>query len=264
MARLEGKAAIITGAARGTGRATAAMFVREGARVLLADVLDEPGAEVARELGPTALFQHLDVTDEGDWRRAVALCRERFGSVDILVNNAGVLLIKSIEDTEPDEFQRVTAINQTGTFLGIRSVIEPMKAAGGGSIVNVASIDGLRGRNGLVAYIASKWAVRGITRVAALELGRYGIRVNDVCPEAGSAEMVKPFVPEGVDMEAVMATQQPYLSTQKARTIAERIDDVARMILFLASDESASCTGGDFVVDGGNSAGRVVRGLPGS
>jgi 3alpha(or 20beta)-hydroxysteroid dehydrogenase len=124
-------------------------------------------------------------------------------------------------------------------------------------------VDGIGGKNGVVAYASSKWAVRGITRVAAIELGKYGIRVNAVCPEAGSIDMIAPYVPDGVDMEKVLAKAQPLLSTQQGRSVSERIGDVARMVLFLASDESASCTGGDFPVDGGNTAGTRVPGAPG-
>ena len=198
MGRLDGKVAIITGAARGTGALTARLFAKEGARVVLADVLDEPGAAVARAIGANAHFIHLDVTTEPHWERAVEETALRFGRLDVLVNNAAVLHMSAIADTTPEAFLRVVQVNQLGTFLGIKSVIEPMKAAGGGSIVNVASVDGLRGQNGIVAYASSKWAVRGITRVAALELGRFGIRVNTVCPEAGSAEMVQPYMPPGV------------------------------------------------------------------
>jgi 3alpha(or 20beta)-hydroxysteroid dehydrogenase len=262
--KLDGKATIVTGAARGTGEATARLFAQEGARVLLADVLDEAGEAVAKELGEAALYQHLDVARAEDWRRGVECCEEHFGAVDVLVNNAAVLLIKAIEHTGLGEFQRVVSINQTGTFLGIRSVIEPMRRAGGGSIVNISSIDGLRAQNGLVAYCASKWAVRGMTRVAALELGKHGIRVNAVCPEAGSPHMVAPYLPEGVDVERVMAHQMPVLAPQKQRSIADRVGDVARMVVFLASDESASCTGADFAVDAGNSAGRLLKVIPGS
>lgn len=264
MGRLDGKVALVTGAARGTGEATARLFAAEGALVWLTDVLDAAGEAVAKQIGAAAGYQRLDVASEADWRDAVAGCTERFGSLDVLVNNAAVLLMKSIEETTPEDFQRVVSINQTGSFLGMRAVVAPMRRAGGGSIVNVASIDGLRGQNGLIAYVASKWAVRGMTRVAALELGRYGIRVNAVCPEAGSPHMIAPYLPDNVDLEQVMAAQMPVLATQAQRSIAQRIDDVARLNLFLASDESASCSGADFVVDGGNLAGRRRRGLPGS
>jgi len=262
MGRLDGKTALITGSARGTGAATARIFAAEGAQVVVSDVLDERGEALARELGDAALYQHLDVSSEADWARALEATLGRFGSLDVLVNNAAVLLMKALPETELAEFEHVIAVNQAGTFLGMKAAVEPMKGAGGGSIVNVASIDGVRTQNGLVAYCASKWAVRGMTRVAALELGRYGIRVNTVCPEAGGPEMVAPYLPDGVDLEQVMAHQMPALASQKSRSIAERVDDVARTILFLASDDAASCTGSDFVVDGGNTAGLLRRAMP--
>jgi 3alpha(or 20beta)-hydroxysteroid dehydrogenase len=261
--RLDGRTAIVTGAARGTGEATARLFAREGAHVVVTDVLDERGAAVAKELGEAACFQLLDVTSEDDWARAVDCALGRFGSLDVLVNNAGVLLMASIQDTSLEDFQRVVGVNQTGPFLGIRAVAPAMQRAGRGSIVNICSIDGLRAQNGLAAYASSKWAVRGLTRVAALELGRWGIRVNAVCPEAGGPEMVAPYMPPGLDLERVMAQQQPVLATQKQRTIAERVEDIARLVLFLACDESASCTGADFTIDGGNMAGKIIPGLTG-
>ncbi|MDJ0867056.1 MAG: SDR family oxidoreductase [Myxococcota bacterium] len=264
MGRLEGKVALVTGAARGTGAATARRFAREGARVVLGDVLEEQGSAVAEEIGAAARFLPLDVASEDDWQRAVADTTAAHGGLDVLVNNAAVLHLATIEDTSADEFLRVVRVNQLGTFLGIQSVIEPMRAAGGGSIVNVSSVDGLRGQNGVSAYASTKWAVRGLTRVAALELGRHGIRVNAVCPEVGSQHMVQPYMPVGVDAARVIPHMQPYLATQKQRSIEALIDDVVNMVLFLASDESASCTGADYPVEGGNTAGRVVRGAPGA
>ena len=264
MGALDGKVAIVTGAARGTGEATARLFVSEGARVVLGDVLDEAGEAVAKDLGEPARYRHLDVTSEEDWQRAVDLATETFGGLDVLVNNAAVLLMQALVDTSLEDFERVVRVNQTGTFLGMRAAAGPMQARGGGSIVNISSIDGRTTKNGLVAYASSKWAVRGMTRVAALELGRHGIRVNAVCPEAGSTHMIAPYVPEGVDIEKAMERSQPYLSTQRGRGVRERIDDVARMVVFLASDGSASCTGADFTVDGGDTAGKVIRGTPGS
>ena len=263
MTRLAGKVAIVTGAARGTGEVVARRFVREGAKVVIADVLDAPGGAVARDLGADALYRHLDVSDEGDWSRGVAETLQRFGRIDILVNNAAVLHMASIAETTAEDFLRVVRVNQLGTFLGIQSVSEAMKAAGGGSIVNVSSVDGLRGQNGVVAYASTKWAVRGITRVAALELGRFGIRVNAVCPEAGSPHMVAPYMPPGVDAEQVLPHMQPALAYQRKRPLAELLDDVANVILFLASDESRSCTGSDFPCEGGNTAGRIVKGAAG-
>lgn len=264
MGRLDGKVAIVTGAARGTGESTARLFVEEGARVLIGDVLDDVGSDVARDLGASAAFEHLDVTSEAQWRGAVDATIRHFDRVDVLVNNAAVLLMAAIEDTSLEDFERVVRVNQTGTFLGIKSVAPVMKAAEAGSIVNIASIDGQTAKNGLVAYASSKWAVRGITRVAALELGKFGIRVNAVCPEAGSTAMIAPYVPEGVDLEKAMSYSQPHLVTQRRRSSAEKIRDVAKLVAYLASDDSASCTGADFTVDGGNLAGSVVRGTPGS
>ena len=262
--KLDGKVALVTGSARGTGEATARLFVDEGARVAIADLLEERGRAVAKELGDAAIFVPLDVGSESAWESAVSAVLERFARLDVLVNNAAVLHIAALEDTTLEAYERVVRVNQTGTFLGMRTVIEAMRQAGRGSIVNISSIDGRRGQNGLIAYASSKWAVCGMTRVAAIELGRFGIRVNAVCPEVGGGEMIAPYVPEGVDVEKVVPLGQPRLSTQKERTLSDLIGDVARMVLFLASDESASCTGAEFPVDGGNSAGYHRRGMPGA
>ncbi len=262
--RLAGKVALVTGAARGTGEATARIFAAEGAKVVLGDLLDDLGESVAKEIGDAARYVHLDVTSEADWERAVETTVGHFGGLDVLVNNAGILKLIAIEETSVEEFERMVRVNQLGPFLGMRAVVEPMKAAGRGSIVNISSIDGHMGMNGTIAYASTKFALRGMTRVAALELGRHGIRVNAVCPEAGGMDMVKPYMPEGVDLEVADAFSHRRLATQKSRSSADRRDDIARMVLFLASDESASCTGADFYVDSGNSAGRIVKGMPGS
>jgi len=264
MGRLAGKVAIVTGASRGTGAVTARLFAEEGARVVLADVLDDLGRALADDLGDAGHFEHLDVTRPDEWARCVAAAESQLGPVDVLVNNAGVLLMRSIEETSAEDFERLFRVNQLGPFLGIQAVTPGMKARRAGSIVNISSVDGTQAKNGLSAYSATKWALRGITRVAALELGRFGVRVNAVCPEAGSGDMVRPYLPEGVDPELALAHGQPNLATQKERRIAERLRDVAEMVLFLASDASASCTGADFLVDGGVRAGHVVKGLPGA
>ncbi len=264
MARLEGKVAMVTGAGRGTGEATARLFVQEGARVVLADIREDAVEGVAKNLGDAAMALALDVGSESSWKVGVARVVERFGRVDVLVNNAGLLHMAALVDTQVADFERLMRVNQLGPFLGIRTVAPVMKERMSGSIVNVASIDGMRAQTGIVAYVSTKWALRGITRSAALELGRHGIRVNAVCPEAGSPDMVQPYMPEGVDAAAVLPHMQPHLRTQKDRSQADLVGDVAKMILFLASDESASCTGADFLVDGGNLAGRVVKGTPGS
>jgi 3alpha(or 20beta)-hydroxysteroid dehydrogenase len=258
MGTMDGKLAIVTGAARGTGERTARRLAAEGARVVLADVQDALGSAVAKEIGSAARYAHLDVTSEAGWAELTRDTLRSEGRIDALVNNAAVLLMKPLEQTTLEEYERVVRVNQIGPFLGMRAVARPMCEAGRGSIVNVSSIDGMTTKSGLVAYSASKWALRGMTRVAAVELGRYGVRVNAVCPEAGSPEMFRPYLPPGVDPEVAASFQQRILKTQMKRSLTEKMDDVARMIVFLASDESGSCTGADFLVDGGNLAGTRI------
>jgi 3alpha(or 20beta)-hydroxysteroid dehydrogenase len=246
MDRLAGKVALISGAARGQGAAEARLFAAEGARVLLGDLLDAPGAALAAELGTSAAYLHLDVTREDDWRRAVETARRRFGRLDVLVNNAGVLRPGTIETLPLADFEAVVRVNQIGCFLGMQAAIPALRESGGGSIVNVSSIAGMRGRPGLVAYVASKWAIRGMTKTAALELGRDGIRVNAILPGAIDTPMIG-----GPDFSAVDR------ATHFAKLPVARIGepaDVARLALFLASDESAYCTGAEFVIDGGATA----------
>jgi len=264
MARLEGKVAIVTGAARGTGEATARLFVEQGAKVLIADIQGELGESVAEDIGNGAAYFPLDVTSEDDWGRAIEAARERFGEVDILVNNAGILHMSAIGDTRVEDFERVVAVNQKGVFLGMKSVTESMARAGGGAIVNVSSVDGKKGGTGLIAYASSKWAVRGMSRVAALELGKFGIRVNSVCPEGGSPAMIAPYMPPGIDIEKISKHQHRILSYQRDRSIEDRIRDISNAILFLASDESLSITGTEILIDSGNAAGRIMKGTPGS
>jgi len=196
---LDGTVAIITGAARGTGEATARRFAEEGARVLVADVLDEQGGDVAAKLGEQAMYQHLDVTEPDDWAAAVEAVTAHFGDPGVLVNNAAILDVGSIAGMDPAVLTRLVAVNQIGPYLGIQAVIEPMKRLGGGSIVNVASIDAIEGSNGVAAYTSSKWGLRGLSKAAAVELGCHGIRVNTVCPGGGSSEMIAPFMEEAIE-----------------------------------------------------------------
>jgi len=265
--RLAGKSALVTGAARGTGERIARLFVAEGASVVLADILDENGEKLADELGSRARYEHLDVRAEPEWEHAVHEAEAAFGPLDILVNNAAILHMAAFEDTTKEDIERLVAVNQIGPFLGMKAVVPSMKAHGGGSIVTVTSIDSMKGKNGIVAYASSKWGARGITKVAALELGRYGIRVNAVCPEAGSPDMVMPFMPAGLEarhIEQATASFHGRVATQRERSAWDRIDDVAKMVLFLASDDAASCSGADFVLDNAITAGTIVRGAPGS
>jgi 3alpha(or 20beta)-hydroxysteroid dehydrogenase len=261
---LKGKIAIVTGAARGTGEVVARLFAQDGATVVLGDLLEPEGSSVAAEIGDHAVFERLDVTDSASWQDVVARTVERFGRVDILVNNAAILEFSGIDELSQAKFEQVLRVNLVGPFLGMQAVTEAMKTAGGGSIVNVASTDGVKGRNGIAAYASSKWGLRGLTRVAALELGRFGIRVNAVCPEAGSTQMVGPYIPEGIDPELALSFAHGRLASQSERSHADRMGDVAKMIRFLASNDSASCTGADFLVDSACTAGDITPGLPGS
>jgi 3alpha(or 20beta)-hydroxysteroid dehydrogenase len=249
MGRLEGKTALITGGARGQGAAEARLFAREGARVLVADVLEEPGEAVAEELGERGCFVRLDVGAEQDWSDAVRLAGERFGSLDILINNAGVLQHEPLVDLALDDYLEVIRVNQVGCFLGMRTVAPAMRDAGGGSIVNVSSLSGLRGSRGTLSYTASKFAVRGMTKVAALELGEWGIRVNSLHPGG----VRTPMVAEASAKLGITSVDEFYEHLPVGR-IGEP-EDIARVALFLASDDSGYCTGSEFVVDGGEMAG---------
>ncbi len=263
MSRVEGKIAIVTGASRETGEVTARLLVEEGAEVIIADVLEEEGNAVASDLGEHGHFVKLDVTNEESWVGCISATVERFGAPTILVNNAGILHMGPIVDVDAEIFERVWRVNQLGPFLGIKNVAKAMQSVGGGSIINVSSVDGLSAKNGLAAYCASKWGLRGLTRVAALELGQRGIRVNAVCPEAGGPGMRKPFTPDSIDPIDTLSFTHDVIPHNQKRPGAELILDIARMILFLASDESLSCTGADYAVDAGWTAGRRLRFNPG-
>lgn len=246
MGSLDGKVAVVTGAARGQGEAEARRFAAEGAAVVVTDVLDEQGAAVASSLGERAAYVRLDVTDEDDWKRAIGQAEARFGPVSVLVNNAGIARGAPLASTSLDDYMAVVNVNQVGVFLGMREVVPSMTRAGGGSIVNVSSVDGMTGMAFVVAYVASKFAVRGMTKVAALELGSLGIRVNSIHPGGVDTPMLRP---DGVERD---------LGGLFARVPLGRIgtpDDIAALAVFLASDESAYCTGAEFVIDGGLTAG---------
>jgi len=244
MCRLAGKVAIITGASRGMGAHEARLFAREGAAVVVCDLLDARGEAVAAEIvaaGGRAIYRHLDVTDEAAWSAAVANAVEWQGRLDILLNNAGINIRGNIVELLPTDWARVLGVNLSGPLLGMRAAVPAMQAAGGGSIVNIASVAGIRASRS-AAYTASKWALRGLSRVAAVEFAASRIRVNTVCPGVVPTEL---------------NAGQPYLALATKRTPLRRLagaEDVARAALFLASDDAAFITGTDVIVDGGITA----------
>jgi 3alpha(or 20beta)-hydroxysteroid dehydrogenase len=243
--RLSGKVALISGGARGIGAATARAIVREGGRVVIGDVLVDEAEKLASELEGFAIHVPLDVTSALQWQSAVNTVEQKFGRLDVLVNNAGIgHRPHSVEKISVEEWDRVIAINLTGTFHGIQAVIPAMKRSGGGSIVNLSSIAGLQSMNGTSAYSASKFGVRGLTKAAALDLGRYGIRVNSVHPGPIATPMMS-GINMSFDHQAL-----PRLGTA---------EEIASMIVFLASEESGFSTGSEFVADGGTLAGRVFK-----
>jgi 3alpha(or 20beta)-hydroxysteroid dehydrogenase len=251
--KLDGKVALISGAARGQGEAEARLFVAEGASVVLGDVLEDRVKAVAADLGERAVGLHLDVTDEDSWKAAVATAEREFGRLDVLVNNAGVAGYSPIADMPLEDYMRIVRVNQIGPFLGMKAAI-PLLQRDGGAIVNTSSIAGVQGFAGTVAYASSKWAVRGMSKVAALELAGLGIRVNSIYPGSVDTPMLYPDALDGalIDMSDVIAT-----IPMKRMASAE---EIASLVLFLSCDDSSYCTGGEFVVDGGVTAGQAASG----
>jgi 3alpha(or 20beta)-hydroxysteroid dehydrogenase len=244
--RLDGKVALITGGARGMGKSHVRHFVAEGARVVFGDVLDEQGEYVAARLGGRCCrYTHHDVTREDDWAAAVALAVAEFGRLDVLVNNAGVLRFARIADMPLAEFRRVLEVNAVGCWLGMKAVTGPMTAAGGGSIVNISSIEGFAGAEGLSAYAASKFAIRGMTKVAARELARFGIRVNSVHPGGVLTRMII----ESADARSPDQAEA-FLAALPLGRFAEPVE-ISRLVAFLAGEESSYSTGSEFTADGG-------------
>jgi 3alpha(or 20beta)-hydroxysteroid dehydrogenase len=245
MGRLDGKVALISGGARGQGAEEGRLFAAEGATVVLADILDELGTQTAAII-EGASYIHLDVRSEDEWNAVVGGIVEQHGRLDIMVNNAAIDLERSLVETSLDEWNQVLAVNQTGVFLGSRTAARAMIAAGhGGSIINISSVAGIEGLKLHTAYGATKWALRGMTRTAAQELGKFGIRVNSVHPGIIETE----FTAE------LKSFKDPATRAKMERGIAlrryGRTDDVAKLVLFLASDEAGYCTGQEYLVDGG-------------
>ncbi len=254
---LRDRVALVTGAARGVGAVIAARLAEAGARVILTDVREEEGERTAADLGPSARFLRLDVTDEAQWNAVASQVIEADGHIDVLVNNAAVLHMGAIASTTPETFRRVLDVNTTGPFLGTRTVVPHMIAGGGGAIVNVGSVDGLFGNNGLSAYVTSKFGLRGLTKAAALELGRDGIRVNYVASGGGNPEMYAPW------MERIVTFLDETIAYQNDRAIPGGAppEAIADAVLFLTSDAAAHITGVELPVDNGATAGHFIPGF---
>lgn len=237
MGMLEGKVAIVTGGARGMGEGEVRRLVTEGAKVVIADVLDAEGEALAAELGDAAVFVHLDVTDAGSWAAAIEATHEAFGPVDVLVNNAGILAQAPVDQIPEAEIRRIYDVNLVGPFLGIQAVVPDMRARGGGSIINIASAAGVVPMQGLSAYSSSKWGLRGLTKCAAMDLGRDGIRVNAINPGGVRTPMAA-----GADESMFAAFAIPRIGEPS---------EIGAAVAYLASDESSFVTGADLTVDGG-------------
>lgn len=251
MSNLNGKVALITGAARGQGAAEARLFAQRGAKVMLCDILDSEGQAVAAEIGANAAYLRLDVTSEASWQAAVKATVAKFGKLNVLVNNAGIVKVTALADCPLEEYMQVIQVNQIGVFLGMKTVAPAMKQAGGGSIVNISSIDGLIGMTGGTAYCASKFAVRGMTKVAALELGKDGIRVNSIHPGGILTPMIT-----GAGLDAQTAGEI------FGRVPLQRIgqpEEIATLAAYLASDDASYSTGSEFIADGGLTAGFALE-----
>jgi len=254
---LDGKVALISGAARGLGAAHARVFVEQGASVVVGDVLD--GTPVAAELGDRASSCSLDVSDEASWAAAVGHTLERFGRIDVLVNNAAICPVAPLLETPPDLYRRVVAVNQVGVLLGIQAVAPAMAQQGGGVIINIGSIDGLRGVPNLVAYSSAKYAVRGITRTAALELAPMRVRVNVIHPGGIDTAMFEEAGSELLRRSGIADASGPMLAKMLEGVVPvgriSQPEEVARFTAFIASDAGAYINGAELVFDGGLTAG---------
>lgn len=245
--RLDGKVAIITGGARGQGEAEARLFVAEGAKVVIADVLDDPGQALASDLGENALYVHLDVTSEDDWNAAVATTIERFGTPTVLVNNAGITQHRTIDQMVKEDLLNILSVNVVGPWLGTKALFDPMRRAGGGSIINIGSTNSGRGEAGGTGYTTSKHALAGLTKSSSIEFGPFGIRVNLVLPGGIKTPM---SATSGSWYGAGVLDTTP---TEWALPLRRwgRPEEIAYLVLFLASDESSYSTGSEFTADGG-------------
>ena len=244
MARVAGKVALVTGGARGLGAEAVRLLVAEGAKVVVTDILDEDGAALVAELGESAVYLHHDVTDREHWAAAVAKAEEAFGGLDVLVNNAGIADFGSLTDFTYEQWDRIIAINLSSVFYGMKAALPLLKASTKNpSIINISSIAGIQGFNNTVGYVTSKWAVRGMTKAVAIDLGPANIRVNSIHPGVISTAMTEGY---GEDSMAGTALQR-----------LGKTPEIGYLIVYLASDESTFCTGAEFIADGGQTVGAL-------
>lgn len=243
MGQLDGKVAIVTGAAQGMGAAHATRFINEGAKVVITDLNEEKGLALAESLGENALFVKHNVTSEEDWANVIVKAEEAFGPVNILVNNAGISFNKGLQELTLADYRKIVDINQVSVFLGMKAVVSSMQKAEGGSIVNISSMNGIVA--GVVGYTDTKFAVRGMTKAAAIELAGYGIRVNSVHPGVISTPMIQ----QG-DAKAAIEEFAKHIPLKRVA----QPEEVSSLVLFLASDESSYSTGAEFIIDGGLTA----------
>jgi len=259
MGRLKGRVAIVTGGASGMGAATVRRFVAEGARVIVADVQNGPGQQLATEMGIAATYAHLNVSCEADWERVTSTAVARFGAIDALVNNAGIARHHLITEFPTSEFDEVIAVNLRGTFLGMKHVGQAMAEKKSGSIVNISSTEGLRGTNANSAYSASKWGVRGLSKVGAMELGLVDVRVNTICPGPIITAMSNPLGRSEDELN-----RMEFITQLEPLQRFGRADEVAAVSAFLCSDDASFINGAEIVVDGGLTAGAYFDFLPGA
>ena len=238
--RLSGKVALITGGSRGLGESHARAMIAQGARVVVADILDDDGQALVAELGGASRYFHLDVTSRNEWAKAVAFTLQEFGALNVLINNAGIAHFSPIGEYKPEEWDTMIAINLTGVFNGVDASLQALKASAPSSIINVSSIAGLRGYSGLVGYNAAKFGVTGLTKSVALDVAQFGIRCNSIHPGVIDTPMT-----------SNVGTRRKHVAMERTG----RPEELSSLVVYLASDEASFCTGAEFICDGGESAG---------
>lgn len=238
--RLSGKVALISGGSRGLGESHARAMIAQGARVVVADILDDDGQALVAELGEASRYIHLDVTSRSEWAKAVAFTLQEFGTLNVLINNAGIAHFSPIGEYKPEQWDTMIAINLTGVFNGVDASLQALKAGAPSSIINVSSIAGLRGYSGLVGYNAAKFGVTGFTKSVALDVAQFGIRCNSIHPGVIDTPMT-----------SNVGTRRKHVAMERTG----RPEELSSLVVYLASDEASFCTGSEFICDGGELAG---------